>query len=52
MSPKSSNFKVLLAATRAYGLPDDHGSGRDQMVKVSNPGLDIVIDYPARAPGS
>src|SRR5262249_1623676 len=49
-SPKSSNFKVLLAAMRAFGLIEDQPSGQEQLVKLSSQGLDIVTDYPEGSP--
>jgi hypothetical protein len=50
-SPKSSAFKVLLAAIRAFGLVDDFpGGGKEQLVKLSGQGLDIVTDYPVGSP--
>ena len=46
-SYKSSTGRLALAAMRAFGLFENAGKG---MVKISQRGLDIAVDYPAGAP--
>src|SRR5437879_3617794 len=45
-SLKSSNFRLTLAALRAFGLLNDENGGKDKLLKLAPLALDIVADYP------
>jgi hypothetical protein len=49
-SPKSSSFKLALAAVRAYWLFEDHADEGDRLIKVSSLALDILEFYGEGSP--
>jgi hypothetical protein len=50
-TPKSSGFKLHLAALRAFSLLDNAPGGKDRMVRLSGLALDILADYPEGSGG-
>ncbi len=44
-SPKSSSGLVAMGALRAFGLIDDVKGSKESMVKLSDRGLDIAVDF-------
>ncbi len=50
LSPKSSTFRLTLAAVRAFGLFENQTSTEDRLLKLSELALDIVTDYARHSP--
>jgi hypothetical protein len=48
--PKSSDFKLTVAAVRAFGLLEPVSGGGDRSFKLTPLALDIVTDYPPGSP--
>ncbi len=50
LSPKSSTFRLTLAAVRAFGLFEYQSGTEDRLLKLSELALDIVVDHPENSP--